>query len=227
MVAPKLTLVVPTNPERSKKPTVSLQERRRAETRSLILEAAAEVFTDVGFQDATVEQISSTAGISRGTFYLHFRDKADVSIEIGTRSQEPLRLAYSKLAALPDPDLEQVEKWTKNFVKLNRTDLVGLEVGLKSSTMTKSFADQDGKVLHELSDAMAAHVERFDTEEQEAARTRVMFLQVMTSNILFQWLVREVPLGSASIIIRSIADIWMTELAKAPRRRVGDEEPDA
>ncbi|MEW6723459.1 MAG: TetR/AcrR family transcriptional regulator [Bacillota bacterium] len=40
-----------------------------------ILEAAAEVFAEKGFHQATIDQIAQTAGIGKGTVYLYFKSK--------------------------------------------------------------------------------------------------------------------------------------------------------
>ena len=46
--------------------------KRRAETRSRLLAAAAEVFAELGFGRTTVEDICEHAGYSRGAFYSNF-----------------------------------------------------------------------------------------------------------------------------------------------------------
>ncbi len=48
---------------------------RPAERRARLLEAASRVLRRAGWQDATVRDIVSEAGVSRGTFYLHFESK--------------------------------------------------------------------------------------------------------------------------------------------------------
>src|SRR5207302_1072152 len=50
-------------------------ERRKAETRRRLLEAAASVFADAGVDGATIAAITEAADVGLGTFYLHFDDK--------------------------------------------------------------------------------------------------------------------------------------------------------
>ena len=59
-------------------PAPDPQETRRAE----ILEAAAAVFGEKGFQRATMKDIAARAGIVPGTIYLYFRNKDDLLISI-------------------------------------------------------------------------------------------------------------------------------------------------
>ncbi|MCG9478753.1 MAG: TetR/AcrR family transcriptional regulator [Actinomycetia bacterium] len=56
------------------------QEQRRIDTRSSIISAAAEVFSDKGFNESGVEDICSQAGISKGAFYHHFKSKQQLML---------------------------------------------------------------------------------------------------------------------------------------------------
>jgi AcrR family transcriptional regulator len=47
----------------------------REETRQRLFEAAAEVFAEAGVGAATIEEIASTAGFTRGAFYSNFASK--------------------------------------------------------------------------------------------------------------------------------------------------------
>lgn len=52
--------------------------RRRARTRASLLMAARKVFAARGFHEATIAEITETAAVGVGTFYLHFRDKEEI-----------------------------------------------------------------------------------------------------------------------------------------------------
>jgi AcrR family transcriptional regulator/predicted DNA-binding transcriptional regulator AlpA len=47
-----------------------------------IIRAAIEVFTQKGYHNAKVNDITDQAGISTGTFYVHFKNKRDLFIEV-------------------------------------------------------------------------------------------------------------------------------------------------
>ncbi|WP_206184631.1 TetR/AcrR family transcriptional regulator [Thermoactinospora rubra] len=51
---------------------MSRTTRRRAQTRERLLDAALEVFAEVGFGRSTVEQVCDRAGYTRGAFYSNF-----------------------------------------------------------------------------------------------------------------------------------------------------------
>ncbi|MER6298720.1 ScbR family autoregulator-binding transcription factor [Kitasatospora sp. NPDC001539] len=54
------------------------QERARR-TRRLILEAAASVFDEFGYERATIGEVVSRAGVTRGAVYFHFASKRDLA----------------------------------------------------------------------------------------------------------------------------------------------------
>lgn len=60
----------------SPRPNVSEQRK------SQILQAAEEVFTKKGFDDARMDDIAQETGLSKGTLYLYFKSKDDVILAI-------------------------------------------------------------------------------------------------------------------------------------------------
>lgn len=51
---------------------------RQQNTRQVLLQAAIAVFSERGYQGATMEAIARRAGVAKGTPYLHFTDKPDL-----------------------------------------------------------------------------------------------------------------------------------------------------
>jgi AcrR family transcriptional regulator len=60
----------------------TLREKQKAEVKYAIVRAGEELFRTKGFTETTVEDITSTAGVARGTFYNYFQTKEDLAIEI-------------------------------------------------------------------------------------------------------------------------------------------------
>jgi AcrR family transcriptional regulator len=54
--------------------TVGRRERKKAQTRHALSEAAARLFTERGFDDVTVAQIAEAADVSLATLFKHFPD---------------------------------------------------------------------------------------------------------------------------------------------------------
>lgn len=70
--------------------------------RKELLEAAMDEFAAKSYEEASLNNIIKNAGISKGTFYYHFRDKEDLYLNI-------LRL-------LVDTKIEFMERKLKNYV---------------------------------------------------------------------------------------------------------------
>jgi AcrR family transcriptional regulator len=54
----------------------------RAETRSSILDAAARVFAERGYDTATLDDVAAAAGFSKGAVYSNFADKRDLFLSL-------------------------------------------------------------------------------------------------------------------------------------------------
>jgi len=59
-----------------------LRERRHAETRQAIADAAFALFHRHGFSDTVMEHIAEHAGVSRSTLYRRYRSKEDIVLEV-------------------------------------------------------------------------------------------------------------------------------------------------
>ena len=61
------------------------QDRRTIQTKSQITEALIELIHTKGFNNLNVTDLTRTAGIGRGTFYIHYLDKFDLLSKTETR----------------------------------------------------------------------------------------------------------------------------------------------
>ncbi len=71
---------------------MSLREKKKIETRNKIFEAAGRLFREKGFESTTVDEITTEAGIGKGTFFNYFQTKAALLREFGKQKDE---LAYN------------------------------------------------------------------------------------------------------------------------------------
>ena len=56
--------------------------KRGARTRRRLLEAAEQVFAELGYHDASIVKITEAAGVAQGTFYLYFCGKREIFDEL-------------------------------------------------------------------------------------------------------------------------------------------------
>ena len=61
------------------------RERRVEHTRTLLLDAAEEVFAEKGFTPASLDDIARAAGYTKGAIYKHFATKEDLFLAVSDR----------------------------------------------------------------------------------------------------------------------------------------------
>ncbi|HEX8997095.1 MAG TPA: TetR/AcrR family transcriptional regulator [Ktedonobacterales bacterium] len=81
-------------------------------TRRRLLDAAEEVFGELGYYEASVAEITRRAGVAQGTFYIYFHSKRETFVELVEDIGERLRTATS--AAIQDTT-DRVEAERRGF----------------------------------------------------------------------------------------------------------------
>ena len=83
------------------------KERERERRRQQIMVAAKRVFTDKGFNKATMEDIAKEAELSPGTLYLYFKNKDELYASLSLRILQYLMIRLEHVNAEPFADAEQ------------------------------------------------------------------------------------------------------------------------
>jgi AcrR family transcriptional regulator len=111
-------------------------ERRRAMTRSHLLDAAAQVFARKGFDGASIDDIAAAAGFTKGAVYSNFKNKEDLFLALIDRHIEEQIVAVQTTldeATALSPD-ERAARFTHLTAELLWGDrdwaLLGLEFTL-------------------------------------------------------------------------------------------------
>jgi AcrR family transcriptional regulator len=58
--------------------TLNRHERRRLQTRNLLIQTTLQLILEKGYDAISIQEITDRADLGRGTFYLHFKDKEDL-----------------------------------------------------------------------------------------------------------------------------------------------------
>lgn len=118
---------------------MNLRERRAAETVSLIITAAEELFGSKGYENTTVNDIVKKCGMTKGAFYHYYKSKEEVLEKVFTNH-------YDAIYEAIEPVLNNSElPWEEKLYKV-----IGLSrgVGLKK----KSFISEYINIRHNYSD---------------------------------------------------------------------------
>jgi AcrR family transcriptional regulator len=96
------------------RPRTKPPEQRRDE----LMNAAQRLFLDLGISATTIEQITSGAGVAKGTFYLYFASKDEIRAALGER------YARGHLAVIEAALLEQPEgDWSAKLMRWTRANV--------------------------------------------------------------------------------------------------------
>ncbi|MDQ2688713.1 MAG: TetR/AcrR family transcriptional regulator [Chloroflexota bacterium] len=143
--------------------------RGRERTRALLLEAAAEVFAEVGLDAASVEAICERAGFTRGAFYSNFESKEELMLALTTQIAEQKMDLVTRRAR----DLQEAG------VRLNPAELVEqmLDVaidrraGILLTSEIRTHALRDPRLAETYLAWQAGIVERIGVVVDELSRT--------------------------------------------------------
>jgi len=115
---------------------MSEASERRTNKRSLITEAAVEVFAERGFHQARVSDVARRAGVADGTIYLYFKNKEDLLLSIFEEKMDVLLASLGEiLEGVHDP-LERIRRFARfhfDQVRVNRSAAEVLQVELRLS----------------------------------------------------------------------------------------------
>jgi len=91
--------------------------QRGALTRQRLIEAAEQVFAQLGYHDASIVKITEAAGVAMGTFYLYFRGKKEIFDELLRDLNRRVRHAMSEASSQGQTRLEQEVLGFKAFFR--------------------------------------------------------------------------------------------------------------
>ncbi|MBI9046536.1 MAG: TetR/AcrR family transcriptional regulator [Anaerolineaceae bacterium] len=80
-----------------KEKPINLHQQQRLKTYKHLQSISLELLLENGYDDLSVQDITKRAGLGRGTFYIHFKDKADVVWSLIQETLEDAREQGSKI----------------------------------------------------------------------------------------------------------------------------------
>lgn len=164
-------------------------------TRCAILDAAEKLFATNGVSSTTLEAISRAAGVTRGAFYWHFKDKGEVMAALCARRvmphQELLALAAEQGHADP---LGLLESAGHEVLSIFQAD-EGQQRLFRILTQQGEDSDAAGRIAEhtravtDLLRRVAARAQQDGTLNPDFAPPEVALLLLVTMNgLLSEWL---------------------------------------
>lgn len=176
---------------------VPAQERSRARVER-ILDAAARVFAEVGYEAATTEAIAARAGTSIGSLYQFFPNKQALFVAIGQTYLDESQALFDELIARPldRPWDELIGDAIDAFRELDRRSVAFRAVWMNLHQSREFFAR--GEAMNAaMASRVAAVIQLFAPEIPETKVKLVATVVVeLISSMLFLALRRKEPLSS-------------------------------
>ena len=130
---------------------------RGARTAERLRQAAREAFGELGWHSTRVQDIVTRAGVSHGTFYNYYDNRAAVLTElVATSHEELVRLASAPWDA--DDVRGALERVIGGFLDVYQRDAVIMRTWLQAAREERSFSDLYGRSRRLFVDRVADHV---------------------------------------------------------------------
>lgn len=145
------------------------EDKKGAETRRRIIEAAKDLFHRQGMNATSLGEILRSANAGKGQFYQHFASREDLVVEV---LRERRRVVESA-AARPFEQWSDVVKWMESF--LERQVRFGFERGCPDGTAAYSVQSNQVRQRQELNAifrCMCGRLADFLAREQAAGRLK-------------------------------------------------------
>ena len=141
-----------------------------ARRREQLLEVALEVFGDLGFHPASMNDVAEAAGVTKPVLYQHFRSKRELYKQVLTDVGDHLLDAISKATAAAKSPHEQVELGFIAYFRFVESNEAAFRVLFGGGTRRdEEFAAQVAIVEGAIAEAIAALI---DVEELTVEQRR-------------------------------------------------------
>ncbi|KVH35841.1 TetR family transcriptional regulator [Burkholderia cepacia] len=147
-------------------PSRLTRTQRRDATRERLLVAASEIFAEKGYAAASIEDIATAAGHTRGAFYSNFRGKTEVLFELLRRDHDDAATAWQRINGMPSGSVEDAQHamlayWRWRAAR-HASRLMWLDAQLRAAR-DPQFRAQFGALLRERQALAAACIDAFAT----------------------------------------------------------------
>lgn len=130
---------------------MKISREQVAENRQAVLDAAATLFRERGFEGVTVAEIMKAAGLTHGAFYGHFASKDDLIAQTCTHALAPFR-------AEDAPVLDMMD-FAAHYLSTEHRDNPGL--GCVFSSLGTEAVRASDATRHTLTESVQHRIENF------------------------------------------------------------------
>jgi len=192
---------------------LGIREEQRLLTQRRILESALQVFEEKGYNAATVEDIVAAAGIARGTFYLHFKNKLHLVQSLTDEIAPEVANLYRDLDELVTSDAgisrEAIRDWVSRtlswFDDHKTIALVWQEISVSEPEFETEPAVWVAGRMHR-------YLDQWPPDQREAARLRIVLLIQQLARAFLLSHVKHAIRVDNDLLVSVLSDLWADSL---------------
>ena len=167
-----------------------------AENRQRILDAAAKLFRERGFENVTVAEVMSAAGLTHGGFYGHF-DSKDALIEAAMARLTGLH-GQEESAPPRQLTLENPGAYADTYLSRQHRDNVGS--GCPFAALGTEASRASEQVRHTLTESLSSQIDTLTTSlpgatPEDRRRNAIAYLSTMIGGMMLARLVDDASLS--------------------------------
>jgi AcrR family transcriptional regulator len=129
-------------------------------------------FCERGYLATSVEDVAAAAGVSRMTFYRHFRNRADVAAELFRAAAAEATPRYLAIATVDPTDRGAVRAWLGALFAADRADRRLLQVFTQATSDQDGFTERAQQLVADLIGALGRSIPAFAVEHDDPAQRR-------------------------------------------------------
>ncbi len=196
---------------------LAFQSRRKEDTRSRLLGAAATAFCARGYVPVSVEEIASAAGVSRMTFYRHFGSKAEIATELFRLNAHGHVPMLAAIGGRDFHDLAVVLEWIAGIFAVDREQRAILQAFMQANVIAAGFAEEGHAFIDVLIAALARDIPAFALDlETPSGRRRYVEASLLLYEILDQsnHAARNLGVAADALVVEILADRFLAFVTK-------------
>ena len=196
------------------------RQRRSAETRERLFRAALKLFSEKGFAETTVEDITEAADVGKGTFFNHFPSKDHLLISFSDMQLGKLQEAVTSLHESKEPMAVFLRKLTTRMTEepARAPDVVRaiLLANLSSSSVRSTMKEKHGRALELMTQLIEIGQQRGEFRSDLPAKDLAQVFRQTVFGTLLMWSVY----GDATLPERINTALNVLWMGLAPREAV-------
>lgn len=165
-----------------------IRQLQREFTRTRLADAAVELFSSTGYVATTIDDITAAAGTTRATFYLHFKSKAEVVLEVLHRLDEEYGPVFGGLSDVVErPDAQRVRDWLASTLDTwERTRHASAAVS-QAALLEPSVGERRLAAFEHDIDQLTKALVKSGRWDAPAARVRAVLLLSQLEQLFLRW----------------------------------------